>query len=127
MNLGSTLAEAVEMQLRYYTPDETGETREDRHERFDQLPPPPRIIPEEGQEYWGWYWEISNSLRRVSDGAVNPIPPSEYLAWAQMTGRIVWPSEYAILRLMDSAFCAMTGQEIKEYFDRKFPPKEGKK
>lgn len=87
---------------------------------------PPLVIPEAGANHWLWYWELSNSLRRVSDGAVNPIPPSEYLAWAQMTGRIVWPSDYAILRTMDAAFCRMTAQEIEEYFARKYPPKDGK-
>lgn len=80
-------------------------------------------IPEGGEDYWTWYWELSNSLRRVSDGAVNPIPYSEFLAWAQATGRIVWPSEYAILRQMDKAFCAMTAKEIEDYYARKFPPK----
>ena len=76
--------------------------------------------------YWEWYWEISNNLTRVVDGGVRHIPPSEFLAWAQMTGRIVYPSEYAILQAMDRAFCTMTGQEIKDYMDRKFPPKPEK-
>ncbi|NUM72732.1 hypothetical protein HUU40_00080 [candidate division KSB1 bacterium] len=124
LSLADDLAEAVSIQLRFYTPDENGETREELHERFDEAPPPPRIIPEAGETYWQWYWEISDTLRRVTDGAPNPIPPTEYLAWAQMTGRIVWPSEYAILQAMDRAFCKMTGQEIKEYMERKFPPKQ---
>lgn len=84
------------------------------------------VIPDVGQHLWIWYWEISNGLRRVSDGAVNPIPWSEFLAWAQVTGQIVRPSEYAILREMDAAFCAMTGQEIQDYYARKFPQKDGK-
>ena len=120
------MSEAVEIQLRYYTPDETGETREERNERFHQLSAPIRIIPNGGEDYWSWYWEISDGLRRVNDGAVNPIPFSEYLAWAEVTGRIVWPSEYAILRAMDRVFCRLTAQEIKAYYERKFPPKNDK-
>lgn len=107
-------------------PDETGKTREEKHELFDQPPPPPLIIPPEGEYLWNWYWSISNSLRRVTDGVANPIPPSEYKAWKEITGNIVWPSEFEILRKMDSKFCEMTGQELQDYYNRKFPPKEGK-
>ena len=68
---------------------------------------------------WEWFEEISESVSRTREGTCHPIPPSEFLAWATMTGRIVWPSEYAILRAMDRTFCSAMNVEFEEYRARK--------
>jgi hypothetical protein len=54
-------------------------------------------------------------LRRVRGGVCEPLPPSEFEAWATMSGNIVYPREYAILRAVDRAFCAETNAELADY------------
>lgn len=49
---------------------------------------------------------------RIIDGQAQPIPPSEYIAWSKMTGNIVYPREYDILREMDFVYCQETNKEI---------------
>jgi len=71
------------------------------------------LIPEHGSYLWGWYEQISNSCVRIVDGICRPIPPSEILAWIQLTGNIVWPSEYAILVKMDRAYCEEMNLELE--------------
>jgi hypothetical protein len=61
---------------------------------------------------------LSDRLCRVKDGVVYPIPPSEYIAWLQATGEIVYPTEYAILCAMDDAFCNEMGKELSDYNER---------
>ena len=60
----------------------------------------------------------SERLCRVQDGIVFPIPPTEYIAWLQATGNIVYPLEYAILCAMDVAYCNETAKEIADYRER---------
>lgn len=117
------MCDALQIQLKYHTPDEKGETRAERNERFDQVTGPLLVIPEAGEYLWNWFWDIRNSLRQVLDGAAIPIPPSEFIAWAELTGQVVWPSEYAILRAMDKVFCSETNTLIKEDWERRNPPK----
>lgn len=59
--------------------------------------------------------DLSNSIVRVKNGMTLPIPPSEFVAWRAMTGNIVYPVEYDIMRAMDDAFCALTAQEVKSF------------
>jgi hypothetical protein len=75
---------------------------------------------------WGWFQDVSTSITRVRDGAPQRIPPSEFLAWAMMTGRLVEPAEYAILREMDMAFCAALSVEIAEANARRRAAQEQK-
>jgi len=72
------------------------------------------VLPEIGLYLWDWFHEISNSVNRVIQGQPMRVPPSEFLAWATMTGRIVLSAEYAILRDMDAAFCSALAVEISE-------------
>lgn len=55
---------------------------------------------------------------RVRDGVCSPIPPSEYVAWLQATGKIVYPAEYAMLCAMDVAFCEEMAKELADYHER---------
>lgn len=41
-----------------------------------------------------------------------------------MTGTIVRPSEYAILRQMDEVYCAVMNEEFKAHQQRMNPPPE---
>ena len=61
---------------------------------------------------WEWFFDLDNRISRMDDGVCNRIPPSEWLAWQQMTGDIVYPWEYDILTAMDRAYCAAVNGEI---------------
>jgi hypothetical protein len=54
-------------------------------------------------------------LRRIRNGICEPIPFSEFMAWATFTGEIVRPVEYDILRKMDAEFCSITNKELEDY------------
>lgn len=106
----------MSLHVRYQSKDENNETRVERNARFGQDDATPEItIPENGAYLWVWYWSLSDRLKRVHDGGVFPIPPSEYLAWKQAREIIVYPYEYAILCQMDDAYCDAMSKEIAEY------------
>lgn len=94
--------------------DENGETRRDRNERFN-YPSPPADIPDEALHLIEWFDELSDGVPRKIDGVCHPIPWTEFLAWASVTGRIVRHSEYAILRAMDRAYCVAMNEEYEAY------------
>lgn len=71
-----------------------------------------------GRYLWDWYYDLSESIRRVRDGVCEPIPPSEYIAWLQATGNIVYAHEYAILRAMDDSYCTEMNSELSDYRER---------
>lgn len=68
---------------------------------------------------WDWYHQISDMMRRVRDEGVEPIAPTEWLAWLTITGNLVRPAEMQILISMDQAYCSELGKELKSYYDRK--------
>lgn len=113
------MCDSIRTHVLYFVPDENGETRNDRNARFGQPDGPLLVIPEAGQYLWDWYWNASQGLRRVIDGGAAPISSLEWQAWASITGELVRPSEYAILRAMDKTFCHETNNELKAYRDRK--------
>ncbi len=69
-------------------------------------------MPPVAQQLWDWYFEVDERISRIDDGVCKMIPPSEWLAWAQLTGNIVYSWEYDILAAMDSAYCAGVNGEI---------------
>lgn len=93
-------------------PDESGETRRQRNERLREITPDFRIPPN-GSHIWEWFKEISAVASPVFEGFYRRIPPSEYLAWQQLTGNIVYPVEYDILFAMDGVFCDEMNAEIQ--------------
>lgn len=107
----------MKIRVRYYTEDERGELRKDRNDNVD-IPTPELIVPLSGSYIWNWYFDLSTSIRRVRDGVCEPIPPSEFTHWRDNTGHIVYPSEYAILRAMDRAYCAEMNVELSSYSTR---------
>lgn len=88
--------------------------RHERNERFGEISPAINI-PSLGYYLWEWYFDLSDSIRRVRDGVCEPFPPSEFVAWRDASGNIVYPFEYAILRAMDGAYCAETNKELADY------------
>jgi accessory colonization factor AcfC len=46
------------------------------------------------------------------------MPPSEIIAWKNLTDHVVTSDEYVILRAMDVTFCEETNKELKAYHDR---------
>ena len=109
--------------------NENGETRRERNEAFG-IGSPEVKIPPHGAYLLEWYFDLSDSLRRIRDGVAEPIPPSEFEACKHATGQIVYPSEYAILRAIDAVFCSETNKELQAYrarLDEKNAPSPAKK
>lgn len=75
-------------------------------------------IPFAARHIWEWYFEVSDAVDRRSDGKCCPIPPSEFEAWARLSGNIVYPHEYAILRTMDAVYCDEMNKELQDYHTR---------
>ena len=110
----------MRVRTRYDTPNENGETKRARAERYGDAidQPPPLIVPETGLYLWHWFWMISERLVRVRDGLCLPVPPSEFLAWCQLSDTIIHAHEYDILCAMDDAFCTETNAELLAYRNR---------
>lgn len=103
---------------RYDLEDDKGDTRRQRNERVG-IESPVFEIPENGIYLWEWFNELSSSVFRNADGYYHLIPPSEYKAWSELTGSLIRPEEYAILRAMDIAFCNELNADIKALQIRK--------
>lgn len=108
------MCEAIEIFVRYETPDENGVTRRERNEQFG-VSSPLLYIPEAGEHIWNWYWEISKNSKRISEGVCKPLAWSEIAGWLQITGAIVNDEEMKILLEMDASFCAETNRELNDY------------
>lgn len=67
---------------------------------------PPTPFPK-GLEYlWRWFGELEGG-RPFVDGAMLPIPPTEYAAWASLAGVRPRPWELSILRALDATALKM--------------------
>jgi len=66
-------------------------------------------------------------LTRTYDGKCFKIPPSEFLAWSQITGNEIKPVEYEILTAMDTAFTKEIQSEITAQIERNRDKNKGKK
>jgi hypothetical protein len=85
------------------------------------------IIPENCAYLWEHYHEISSGVGRVRDGVFFPIPWTEFLAWANVTGNLVLSGEYAILRAMDLVFCEETNKSLIAYREKMLEKSKSKK
>lgn len=92
-------------------PDENGETRRERNIRVGEYTPE-FILPFKGRYLWDWYSSLNESISRIFDGNCRLIPPSELHAWSVITGNLVYPIEYDILKAMDVAYCDEINKEI---------------
>lgn len=107
------LAECVAHDVRYNTRRENGETRREYYERMNQIVPE-MTIPDEYEYIWEWFWELNGMINRAGDGYCRPISPGDYKAWTDISGNIVTPSEYDMLRAMDGAYKRAMDQEIED-------------
>lgn len=103
----------MEVYARYSIPDEKGETRRDRNERFGH-DAPPLEIPEDGRYLWEWYQEVADGTARFRENLYHPITWADLKAWADCTGNIVYSSEFDILRAMDAAFTRGMNINVQE-------------
>lgn len=106
------MAESVRVYVRYETKGSDGITRRERNLNFG-VPVPEIHIPDGCDYLWEWFFDISSGVDRAGDGYCCPITFSDYAAWERMTGAIVKPEEYAILRSMDASFVEEMNAEIK--------------
>ena len=63
-------------------------------------------------------------MRRARDGDAEPIRPETFAAHFGLSGTVVYPVEYAILRAMDRAYCAELASELKDYQARRAAEQE---
>lgn len=80
-------------------PDEKGETRRERNEKFGEETPdidPPAVA----DHVWEWFFEISP--RRKS--GPETLGLDEIQAWVNLFGRVVRPEEVKMLCAMDTAY-----------------------
>lgn len=87
-------------------------TRRQYNDSFE-VESPETDVPEAGEYIWDWYFDIDARISRVWDGVCRQIPPSDWLAWQQMTGHIVNPVEFDILATMDRAYVAAVNEEFE--------------
>lgn len=97
---------------RYDLPDEKDDTRRDRNKRVG-VASPEFILPDEGLYLWEWFQNINSSVSRIRDGFYFLIPPSEFLAWSNLTGNLITSVEYEILKAMDVSFCNEMNKELE--------------
>lgn len=64
------------------------------------------------------FWNLNHRIGRIRDGICYPMPPSEILAWCELSGTIVDHIEYAIICAMDDAFCSETNKQLNDYRTR---------
>lgn len=94
-------------------PDENGETRRERFDRFKpkHAEPPPEIEPPpDGDHVWEWFWELSP--RRKS--GPEPLSYAEIGEWQRLTGVEVRREEVEMLMRMDDAFIEAVRQEQRD-------------
>lgn len=107
----------MEIYTRYCIPDEKGETRRAYNERYGK-DAPPFEIPPEGKYLWDWFQQIADGTARFREGIYHPVGWIDLKAWAEVTGTIVYPREFDILRAMDAAFCKGMNINVQERRER---------
>lgn len=104
--------EAVRVYTRYDLPNDKNQTRRERNESID-IYTPPFEIPVDGFYLWSWFTELNDSIFRIDfNGYYYCIPPSEIMAWSNLTKNYLYPEEYDILQAMDKTFCKEMNLDI---------------
>lgn len=95
-------------------PDEKGETRRQRNERFGQghLTPDEIHVDEDFTYLLEWFWDL-NLARSMGFNGPNPISYSEIAHWSAMTGNIISRREVALIRKMDAAYVKAVLEDMK--------------
>lgn len=114
-----SFVEAVYTYTRYDTPGQDGETRRDRHARFEQ-PAPNVVIPEELDYLWGWFWEVTKTGTRVAQNQALPVSHLELKAWADNCDELLHGWEFRLLAQASVAWAAALNDEIRYFQDKEF-------
>lgn len=94
-------------------PDESGDTRRVRNQRFGMGHMNPAVFVNDQYQYLlDWFFEL-NAARSMGFNGPNPISYSEIAAWSSMTGAKPSADEIAILRQIDVAYIAAVADEAK--------------
>lgn len=106
------MVEAVRVSTRYDLADKNGETRRERNKRLN-IPTPEFVIPKEGVYLWDIFHNLNECIHRIDfNGYYRVMPPSEILAWCNLTNVLINENEYDILSSMDVMFCKELNAEI---------------
>ena len=100
-------------------PDEKGETRRQRNEKFAAAagavdPTPQTSLPEQGEHLWHWFWQLS-PRRRTGPEAISY---EELGAWQRLLRIPLRPEEAEILMEMDDAFLSEIRKEQQDAHTR---------
>lgn len=113
--------EAIRIYTRYDLPDDKGQTRRERNEKFGFDKSPEVNIPCEGMYLWQLYSELSNAIHRIDfNGYYYNLPPSEILAWCKLANKDITSFEYDVISSMDNAFCKEINEDKNARDNRKF-------
>lgn len=115
--IGPVLAENVAQHVRLNTPDEKGETRRQRNERFGVVTTEPEPVNPDFEYLLEWFWDIRRGVPAGINGP-DPLSMTEIANWSSLTGTVVRREEIGILREVDAAFLASVANEHAEAAER---------
>lgn len=101
-------------------PDENEETRIERNERFsmsDKTPEPP-VIEGYAETLLGRFWDLRDSIQRTMQGIAVRLSPADFHYWQKLSGEHIDPSDYTVLKAMDSAYCIALNRELEAFRER---------
>lgn len=70
-------------------------------------------VPHGFEHVWAWFFDINLLIDRAGYGYCRNITARDYLDWERLSGEIVHPHEYDILRAMDAAYVAEMNKIIQ--------------
>lgn len=102
------MGEAIEVHVKYDTPDHNNETRRKRYTSFG-MACPEASVSEELEYLLEWFWDLD--LDRVDN---NPITRSDIQVWIEQTGNILWPEEIKIIKQLDQTYRTAMSRELDD-------------
>ena len=106
--VAETLAEAVEIGIRYDTKRDFGgpheETRREYRQRFGQDEGPEGEIPSMFSYVWNWFWKLSRRRGSSAAGTPNPLSCDEIRGWSDLLKVGIQSVEIEIILAMDEKF-----------------------
>ena len=104
--------------MKYEMPDDKGETRRQRNEKFGKPELTEDIeIPDEGLHIWSWFWDLNVSRQQGFSGP-NALLLTDIANWAGLTGEIIIREEISIIRAMDLVYLQKMAEEQKLSMER---------
>jgi hypothetical protein len=103
---------AVEIRIKYDTPDFHGYTQRRIAELIDFYGTPQVVIPEHGEYLWNWFWDIVSPASYIRDGEALTLTHNELRCWQQNMGLKVRPFEFDCLMQMSRAWSRAMSVEL---------------